>query len=95
MGIKKWLISILPRKWQDIERYNKWYHGIYGYLIFLASLILLPVWAAWLLNVCLGIGIEINDKRQGEKADIWDAIATFAAATLHTIIYYLFFVPLF
>lgn len=90
MNIKKWLLGIIPRRFRDVQKYDKIYHAVYGYIFFLLLTILIPMWAALISVVATGFWIEYRDKKKGGKFDVRDAIATFILALIHTIIYYIF-----
>lgn len=84
--MKKWLISILPKKWQNVHKYDKIYHAVYGYIIFLILTLFFDNWIALGLTVVVAFSIEIYDKYNKGKFDVWDAIATFILALIHTAI---------
>lgn len=86
MRIKKWLISLLPKKWQNVHKYDKIYHSVGGFIFFLFLTLFFDNWIALIFTIVLGFGIEFYDKEKGGKFDIWDAVATFSIALIHFII---------
>ena len=84
--MKKWLLNIIPKRFRNVQKYDKIYHALYGYVFFLLVTLFFQNWIALVMTIILGFLIELRDKNKGGKFDFLDAIATFSIASLHFII---------
>ena len=77
--MKKWLLNIIPKRFRNVQKYDKIYHAFYGSVFFTILLLLgFEITICCLMTVIFGLLTEVRDEYKTKGSfDYKDAIATF------------------
>jgi hypothetical protein len=81
--MKQKLFNLLPSWLRQWKHADKLAHAIYGVLIYLSLLLVIPAHWSLFITYLIGIGVEIYDgNTKGNKPDVFDYFATIIIPTI-------------